>query len=109
MKVVGRHVPPKPPVDKRVYTAICHKCNAILEFTRESIFWYYPEPTTYKGEFNKTCRYTQSPYYAVRCPEDNEIIYLGKDERAVLLHLKNKREKEKALRDYDAVHDVEYD
>ena len=43
------------------------------------------------------------------CYLDNEIIYLGKDERAVLLHLKNKREKEKALRKYDEIHDVEYD
>lgn len=111
MRITGRWEPKKQPEDNRVYKAYCPdiNCRAIFDFYRREVEYVKPEPTEYKGEFGRMYKSYQNPYYAVRCPRCNEYVYLGDDERNILQHLKNERQRDKALDKYDDEHYIPYD
>ena len=111
MKIIGKWEPKQEPVDYRKYVANCQNsnCRCVIEFRGYDIKYIHQEGEQYKGEFGMMCKKMDRYFYAITCPNCNELIWLGDDERIVLGKLKNRGERERALKKYDDEHDVYYD
>ena len=111
MRIVGRAVPGKQQKDNRVYRATCKnsKCRMIIEFKGFEIQYVHEEGILKKGDYGSTYKTPSKDYYAITCPNCNEYICLGPDERSVMNYLKSEREKFKAIKKYDDEHVADYD
>ena len=111
MRIIGRWQPQEQPRDNRKYVAKCAdpNCRCIVEFRGYSIEYVHKVGEEYKGEFGMICKHRDRYFYAVRCPGCKEYIWLGDDEREVMKHLKSGRQRDRAIRDYDDEHYVDYD
>ena len=111
MRIIGTWKPVEQPKDNRKYVARCvdPNCRCIVEFRGYEIKYVHEEGKEYKGEFCMICKTRSRDFYAVSCGGCGAYIWLGDDERMVISHLKSERERFKAIKKYDSIHDVDYD